>query len=96
VLHLVFKPLTDGTLLQRLAPGDDVIFLENGIFALLAGGQFAGAMADNLGLMQFFVLQDQLASRGILPEELVAGITPIDYAGWVGLTVKNKTIQSWI
>jgi len=95
VLHLVFKPLTGPALLHRLAPGDDVVFLENGIFALMADGQFAGVVRDNLKVMQFFVLQEQLASRGILHGELVAGIMAIDYPRWVGLTEKNKTIQSW-
>lgn len=96
MLHLVFKPLTDQKILHRLAPGDEVVFLENSVFALLANGPFAGVVREHLKGVQLFVLQEHLASRGILCEELAAGITPIDYPGWVGLAVKNKTIQSWI
>lgn len=96
MLHLVFKSFTDESILQRLAAGDDVVFLDNGIFALLAKGRWASAIEARLGAMQFFVLLDHLSCRGVDPADLVEGVMPIDDAGWVALTVKNKVIQSWI
>ncbi len=96
MLHLVFKPLTDTAILHRLAANDDVVFLDNGVFSLLAGAPWASALESCALRARLFVLQDQLACRGVSVEALVAGIKTIDYAGWVALTVKNKVIQSWM
>lgn len=95
MLHLVFKPLTDDALLQRLAAGDDVVFLENALLALTRRGKLATSLLEANKHCRFFALREQLAVRGLLAEELVSGIEWIDYPGLVALTVKNELIQSW-
>jgi tRNA 2-thiouridine synthesizing protein B len=44
---------------------------------------------------RLFVLSDDIAVRGITPNELVKGVEVIDYAELVELTVNNPVIQSW-
>lgn len=95
MLHLVSQSLKDGSLLERLAAGDDVVFLENAVLALSGQGRLAMALSQRLRDCQFFVLQDHLAVRGLSVAELATGVEVIDYAGLVALTVKNKLIQSW-
>jgi tRNA 2-thiouridine synthesizing protein B len=48
-----------------------------------------------LNTHQLYVLADHLAVRGMSAEALVQGISVIDYAQLVALTVKNPVIHSW-
>ena len=95
MLHLVSQSLTDSTILRRFAPGDDIVFLENAIFALAKKGGLAAELTLLLGHNPLFALVDDMAVRGMTVEELVDGIAVVDYAGLVRLAVKNPVIQSW-
>ena len=81
--------------LARLCAGDDVVFLENSLLRLLNTGELNNMLLSLLNTHQFYVLADDLAVRGINAEELVHGISVIDYAQLVALTVKNPVIYSW-
>lgn len=91
MLHLVFQSLFAGPVLERIAGGDDVVFFENALFGLLKGSR----QTDGLPDCDMFVLSDDLNARGIAAEELAPGVTVIDDATLVELTVKNQTIQTW-
>jgi tRNA 2-thiouridine synthesizing protein B len=45
--------------------------------------------------LQVYVLKPDLDARG-LADRLMDGVTPVDYAGFVELTVSNKNCQSWL
>lgn len=44
---------------------------------------------------QLYVLADDLAARGINPQQLVDGIIVIDYSAFVALAVKNTHSLTW-
>jgi tRNA 2-thiouridine synthesizing protein B len=95
MLHLISQSPIDSALLVRLCAGDDVVFLENALLRLLNTGELNGVLSALLNTQQLYVLADHLAVRGISAEELVQGITVVDYAQFVALTVKNPVIHSW-
>jgi tRNA 2-thiouridine synthesizing protein B len=96
MLHLVFQSPIEPALLERLGAGDDVLFLENSLLQTLANSSLDSCLSARLTEQQFYVLADDLTARGISVEELISGITAIDFAGFVDLSIKNAVITSWI
>ncbi len=96
MLHLVFQSLSDNALLQRIGNDDDVVFFENAIFCLTKAGSLN---KDLQGLLnnhvQLYSLLDDIKTRGLSQNELVAGIQLIDYSALVRLTETNKLIRTW-
>jgi tRNA 2-thiouridine synthesizing protein B len=95
MLHLIFQTPLDAAVLGRVAAGDEVVFLDNAVLGLLRQGRWANPISALSVNAKLFVLADDLQVRGIAETELADGLTLLDYAGLVGLTVKNPTIQSW-
>jgi tRNA 2-thiouridine synthesizing protein B len=95
VLHLIFQSSIETAVLNRIDPGDVVVLLENATLRALQNGDMNAALTQQLGNNRLCVLSDDIAMRGISPNELVKGIEVIDYAGLVELTVNNPVIQSW-
>lgn len=95
MLHLVFQTPIETAVLERFAPGDDVVFLESSVLRLLEKGNMRAVLAPLVAQNQLHVLQEDIELRGIQPEELITGLKVIDYPGLVALTVKNPLIQSW-
>jgi len=95
VLHLIFQSPIESAILERIDSGDIVVFLENAVLRTLQNSAISNTLAQQLGRNRLCVLSDDIAVRGIIPDELVQGIEVIDYAGLVELTVNNPVIQSW-
>ena len=95
MLHLIFQSPIEMVILERIDPGDDVVFLENAVLRLLQKGYLNEALTQLLKRSCLYVLSDDLVVRGIATDELVTGLEVIDYSGLVALTVKNPVIQSW-
>jgi tRNA 2-thiouridine synthesizing protein B len=95
MLHLIFQSPIDIAILERIDPGDDVMFLENSVLRILQKGSLCDILTQMLKYNRLCVLSDDITVRGILADELVHGIQVIDYAELVRLTVKNPVIQSW-
>jgi tRNA 2-thiouridine synthesizing protein B len=95
MLHLIFQSPIDTAILERIAAGDDVVFLENSVLRVLQKGGLSDALAQLLKRNRLCVLAEDIEVRGIVAEELVNGIDVIDYAELVSLTVSNPLILSW-
>ncbi|MDO9106035.1 MAG: sulfurtransferase complex subunit TusB [Methylovulum sp.] len=95
MLHLIFKSPVELAVLQRICPDDEVVFLENSVLGLLRNGKLAHELAGLLTQCQLYALAADLGARGIADDELVSGITIIDYDGLVNVTINNPVIQSW-
>lgn len=95
MLHLVFQSPLQNATLQRIGHEDAVLFLENAVLCLLKNGAFQLQLLEMLKNKQLFVLLADIETRGILPDELIAGIQVIDYAQWVDLTTRQQPVQSW-
>ena len=48
-----------------------------------------------MGRFRVHVLMPDLEARG-LADRMIEGVTPVDYSGFVGLTVASKNCQSWL
>jgi tRNA 2-thiouridine synthesizing protein B len=95
MLHLIFQSPINAAILERIAAGDDVVFLENSVLRLLQKGSLNDTLAQLLKRNRLCVLAEDIEVRGIVAEELVNGIDVIDYAELVSLTVKNPLSLSW-
>lgn len=95
MLHLIFQAPLQTATLQRIGDADAVLFLENAVTQLLKNGQNNAVLSTMLATNRWFVLISDIETRGIRVEELIAGITVIDYADWVNLTLEYQGVQSW-
>jgi tRNA 2-thiouridine synthesizing protein B len=95
VLHLVSQSPIETALFQRVAAGDALVFLDNAVLRLLQHSDLNQPLSALLKNHRLYVLADTLAVRGINAEELLQGISIIDYPQLVALTVQHSVIQSW-
>lgn len=95
MLHLIFQSPIEAAILERIDSGDVVVFLENAVLRVIQNSDISDTLTQQLGSNRLCVLSDDIAVRGIVPNELVKGIEVIDYAGLVELTANNPVIQSW-
>jgi tRNA 2-thiouridine synthesizing protein B len=95
MLHLIFQPTLEESVLQRIAPADVVVLLDDAVFRALRLGNRAESLMRLIDQVRFLVLQEHLAIRGIAAEELVIGIEITDYAGLVDLSVEHSVIKTW-
>ena len=95
MLHLIFQSPIEAAILERIDSGDVVVFLENAVLRVILNSDISDMLTQQLSSNRLCVLSDDIAVRGIAPNELVKGIEVIDYAGLVELTVNNPVIQSW-
>jgi len=98
MLHIINKsPLTNSSLgnCLRVAQSGDILLIEDAVYAATSGNSFEGKIREAMGRFKVYVLQPDLEARG-LADRLIAGITPVDYGGFVDLTTTNKNCQSWL
>ncbi len=95
MLHLIFQSPIEAAILERIDSGDVVVFLENAVLRTLQNSAISATLTQQLGSNRLCVLSDDIAVRGIVPNELVKGVEVIDYAGLVELAVNSPAIQSW-
>ncbi|NOT12474.1 MAG: sulfurtransferase complex subunit TusB [Methylococcaceae bacterium] len=95
MLHLVFQSSIETALFERMATGDEAVFLENAVYRVLIKSHISGLLTQQLSRSRFYVLSDDLKTRGLAPADLIKGIHVIDYSELVELTLQNQVIQSW-
>jgi tRNA 2-thiouridine synthesizing protein B len=95
VLHLISQSPIENAIFERVATGDELVFLDNAVLRLLQQGELQQTLSVLLKTHSLYVLSDTLAVCGIHPEELLQGINTIDYPQLVALIVKHPVIQSW-
>jgi tRNA 2-thiouridine synthesizing protein B len=98
MLHIINKsPLTNSALENclRVATGGEILLIEDAVYAATAGNAFEGKLREAMGRFKVSVLQPDLEARG-MGDRLIAGVTAVDYGGFVDLAVSNSTCQSWL
>jgi sulfur relay protein TusB/DsrH len=94
MLHLIFQRAAE-TLLERVADGDALLFLENSVFSLLKAGKHSATLSALAKHQALYVLTSDLQTRGIAPDRLISEVNIIDYQGFVILTTQYSTLCSW-
>ena len=51
---------------------------------------------DAMRRLNFFVLANDCRARGLAEAELIDGIEPVDYGGFVDLVTGHDGVQSWL
>ncbi|MBL6985823.1 MAG: sulfurtransferase complex subunit TusB [Methylobacter sp.] len=95
MLHLIFQSPIESAVFERLDSGDVVIFLENAVLRVFQHSNISDMLTKQLSNNRLCVLSDDIAVRGIHPDELIKGIEVINYTELVELTINNPVIQSW-
>ena len=99
MLHIVNKSHAQTSGLQsclRLAqPGHALLLTEDAVYAATESGAASSGLADAMAHLKVYVLQPDLAARGVATKR-IAGVTAIDYAGFVDLVAEHPTNQSWL
>ncbi len=100
ILHTVNKsPFERNALISCLGhaqAGSSVILIEDGVYGAITGSQVADIVSKSLTSVKIYVLEPDLAARGIAKEKLISGLQLIDYNGFVDLAVENTTVQAWL
>lgn len=100
MLHTVNKSPTDrGSLascLRLAAAGSDILLIEDGVYAALSGAVGESMLKEAAEKFSLYVLQPDLTCRGIAPSQVIAGIAPVDYDGFVELAVRNDSVHAWL
>lgn len=98
-LHTVNKsPFSHTTLascLDLCQPGDALLLIEDGVYAVLASSPQAEPLrqARDSGV-RLYALEPDLSARGLTDQHLDV-IETIDYAGFVRLSIEQQRTQSW-
>ncbi|MGA8863606.1 MAG: sulfurtransferase complex subunit TusB [Gallionella sp.] len=98
MLHIINKsPMMNSALdsCLRVALSGDILLIEDAVYAATSGNAFEGKIREAMARFKIHVLQPDLEARG-LADRIIAGITPVDYGGFVELTTTNKNCQSWL
>ncbi len=97
MLHTINKsPFENGTMetcFRFLQPGDPVLFIEDGVYAVQAGNRFAEKIRAVMESNPVYALSPDLEARGI--DRLDEGVSTVDYQGFVSLVEKHQ-VNSWL
>jgi tRNA 2-thiouridine synthesizing protein B len=100
ILHTVNKsPFERNALESCLAhaqAGSAVLMLEDAVYGAMKGTRVESNVSQAAQNVKLYVLGPDLAARGISEDKLIAGVSVVDYGGFVDLTVENSTVQSWL
>jgi tRNA 2-thiouridine synthesizing protein B len=100
MLHTVNKsPFERNTLsacLGHALPGSAILLIEDGVYGALEGTAQADTLRAALAEHAFFVLGPDLLARGMTAEQVMEGISVVDYSGFVDLTTQYDKVQSWL
>ena len=97
MLHTINKsPFENNTMeacIRFLQPGDPVLFIEDGVYAVQVGNRFSDLIENTIKSNPVYVLQPDLVARGV--SAVVEGVESIDYEGFVEL-VEEHQVNSWL
>lgn len=97
MLHTINKSPFESPAMQeciRFAqPGDPVLFLENGVYAVQPGTRFSSEIDSLRKTNPVYVLQPDALARGL--SSFADGVEPVGYDGFVDL-VEEHRVNSWL
>jgi len=100
MLHIINKSPFERNSLEsclRLAKtGSSILFIEDGVYATLANAAHAGKISSRMDDVSFYVLDPDVAARGLSDLSMLDGVTAVDYEGFVDLVAECDATQSWL
>lgn len=99
MLHIVnkspFQTTTLDSCLRMAQPGQALLLIEDGIYAATVGSAAEARVRQACASLKVYALQPDMDARGVTGK-LIDGVTLVDYAGFVDLTVEYSTSHSWL
>ena len=99
MLHIVnkspFQTTTLDTCLRMAQPGHALLLIEDAVYAATVGSAAEARARQACASLKVYALQPDMDARGVTGK-LIDGVTPVDYAGFVDLTVNYSTSHSWL
>lgn len=96
MLHTInkspFETRTMETCIRFLQPGDPVLFIEDGVYAVQKGNRFSADIESLMTGNPVYALRPDLDARGI--SSITTGVETVDYEGFVDL-VEAHQVNSW-
>ena len=100
MLHLINKsPFERNALdscLRNAVAGSGIMLLEDGVYAALKGTSESGKMEGALSDKTVYVIDADLAARGLDTDNVIDGIKVVGYDGFVDAVVEHGTCNSWL
>jgi tRNA 2-thiouridine synthesizing protein B len=100
MLHTVNKSPFERNALESclgfVRQGHVILLYEDGVYAALTGTAWEAKIKAALANCKICVLTPDLEARGMKTNQVIAGIQPVDYTGFVDLVVENYPIQAWL
>jgi tRNA 2-thiouridine synthesizing protein B len=99
ILHTVnkspFEKQALSSCIAHMSDGDAILMIEDGVYGAMPGTVIASQLEDKKNIT-IYALGPDLDARGLGEAKLAAGITVVDYKGFVELSVKHDMTQSWL
>ena len=100
VLHIVNKSPYDrnslDTCLRLARPESAILLIEDGVYAVQKNAAASEQVQQALDQHQVYALQPDIQARGLNPDNMIDGISLVDYDGFVKLTTEHDKLQSWL
>ena len=99
MLHTVNKSPSErnslDSCLSHAKSGSSVLLFEDGIYAVVKGSAASGRLQKSSGV-SIYALGPDLKARGIGEDQIIDGVTVVDYGGFVDLVTRHDNVQSWL
>jgi tRNA 2-thiouridine synthesizing protein B len=99
-LHTVNKSPFERNALQscagHLMPGDAVLMIEDGVLGARRGTAASAIVKAAIESGAVYALAPDLSARGVAPEDVVEGVTLVDYGGFVDLVAQHARTVAWL
>ncbi len=73
-----------------------VLLIEDAVVAAQAGARFEELIQEAQSHLDIYVLMPDVKARGMDSADLIEGIKPVDYNGFVDLVAHHDNVQSWL
>jgi tRNA 2-thiouridine synthesizing protein B len=100
MLHTVNKSPFERTALdsclKTAVKGSAILLYEDGVYAARKGTVLSARMEVAAKDFAIYVLEPDLKARGIGREQVIDGVTVVDYGGFVDLVAEKGTVNAWL
>lgn len=100
MLHIVNKsPFEKNSLEQAIAnskEGSAILLIEDAVYAAKKNTAVEEMLKEALAQNKIHVLGPDFNARGFTNDDVIDGVTIVDYHGFVDLVENNGTVQSWV
>ena len=73
-----------------------VLLIEDAVVGALKNTAVSEKVSSEMSAKRICVLRPDLNARGFKEDDIIDGITTVDYAGFVDLVADNDNVQSWM